>query len=120
MVIADDSTWTYRRANGQPRRFDIRDVLSGSTRTLLLSGELDVTGAVELEAAIMEYAHARTLTLDLSRLTFMGSTGLRLILLARDLCKVREMAFALIPGPSQVQHVFEVADLLERLPFQTT
>jgi anti-anti-sigma factor len=120
MAIADDATWTNPGANGQPRRFDVRDVLSGGTRTLVLAGELDITGAVELEAAVMECTDARALTLDLSRLTFMGSTGLRLILLARDLCKLREMAFALIPGPGQVQHVFEVADLLDRLPFQAT
>lgn len=120
MAIADDSTWTNRGANGQPRRFDVRDVICDGTRTLVLAGELDIAGAVELEATVMECADADALTLDLSQLTFMGSTGLRLILLARDLCKVREMAFALIPGPSQVQHVFEVADLLDRLPFQST
>jgi anti-anti-sigma factor len=79
-----------------------------------------MAAALELEAAILGRAGATGLTLDLSRLTFMGSTGLRLILLARDVCKVRGMAFALIPGPSQVQRVFEVADLVDRLPFQMT
>jgi anti-sigma B factor antagonist len=118
MTIADDSTWTHRAPNGVPRRFDVRDVASGGTHTLVLAGELDVAAGFELEEAIMSCADASGLTLDLSRLTFMGSTGLRMVLLARDLCALRGMAFALIPGPSQVQRVFEVSALVNRLPFR--
>ncbi|HEV2923853.1 MAG TPA: STAS domain-containing protein [Solirubrobacteraceae bacterium] len=91
--------------------------MSGDDHTLLLSGELDMAAEDELEAAIVSCAGAARLTLDLSQLTFMDSTGLTLVLLADDLCKAHGIAFALVPGPRQVQRVFEIAGVLERLPF---
>lgn len=120
MAIADDSTGRYTESHAQTGRFVYRDVASDGGHTLVLVGELDVAAALELEASILGYDGSAELTLDLSRLTFMGSSGLRLILLARDVCKVRGTTFALIPGPAQVQRVFEVTDLLDRLPFQAT
>ena len=45
--------------------------------TLVLSGELDVGVAEELETAIISCANAAALTLDLSQLSFMDSPGSR-------------------------------------------
>jgi anti-anti-sigma factor len=97
---------------------EVEDLVSGDSHTLLLSGELDMSVGDELETAIVSCANAASLTLDLSQLTFMDSTGLTLILLASDLCKARGIAFALVPGPRQVQRVFEIAGLLDHLPMQ--
>jgi anti-sigma B factor antagonist len=96
---------------------EVQDVVSGDDHTLVLSGELDMAAEDELETAIVSCANAARLTLDLSQLTFMDSTGLTLVLLADDLCKAHGIAFALAPGPRQVQRVFEIAGVLERLPF---
>jgi anti-sigma B factor antagonist len=96
---------------------EVHDVVSGDDHTLVLSGELDMAAEDELETAIVSCANAARLTLDLSQLTFMDSTGLTLILLADDLCKAHGIAFALVPGPRQVQRVFEIAGVVERLPF---
>jgi anti-sigma B factor antagonist len=65
-------------------------------------------------------ASAQRLTLDLSGLTFMDSTGLGLVLSAQQLCRASGAEFALVPGPTQVQSVFEVTGLLDRLPFETS
>jgi len=92
--------------------------VSGDDHTLILSGELDMAAEDELEMAIISCAKAARLTLDLSQLTFMDSTGLTLILLADDLCKVHGIAFAVVPGPRQVQRVFEIAGVLDSLPFE--
>jgi anti-anti-sigma factor len=96
---------------------EILDVVSGEDHTLLLSGELDMAAEDELETAIVSCANAARLTLDLSQLTLMDSTGLTLILLADELCKAHGIVFALVPGPAQVQRVLELAGVLDRLPF---
>lgn len=49
----------------------------------------------------------------------MDSTGLRAILLAEDLCERHDCELVVIPGPAQVQRLFEVTGLSGRLPFQT-
>jgi anti-sigma B factor antagonist len=102
-----------------PAPLEVRELTSGTERTLILAGELDLTGAGELENTLVSAAENVTrLTMDLSRLTFMDSTGLRLILFAHELCQKKGIEFALIPGPRQVQRVFQIAALHDRLPFQ--
>jgi anti-sigma B factor antagonist len=121
MAIWDGWRATRRTGNSAARLLreplEIQDVGSGDDHTLVLSGELDMAAEDELETAIVSCAEAARLTLDLSQLTFMDSTGLTLILLADDLCKAHGIAFALVPGPRQVQRVFEIAGVLDRLPF---
>ena len=60
---------------------------------------------------------AKSFTLDLSRLTFIDSTGIRAVLAARGLCAACGCEFMLIPGPTPVQRVFEVSGLIDHLPF---
>ena len=115
------ATTDEARAGGArrlPEPFAVDDLASGEDHTLVLSGELDVAVAQQLETAIISCADAAALTLDLSQLSFMDSTGLRVILLADSLCKARRIVFALVPGPRQVQRIFEMAGLLGQLPFE--
>jgi anti-anti-sigma factor len=100
--------------------FEIADVVSDEDHKLVLRGELDIWAGDELEAVIISCANAARLTIDLSGLTFMDSTGVQLLILAHDLCRVRRMPFVIIPGPPQVQLVLEVAGLIDRLPMQTS
>ena len=44
----------------------------------------------------------KTVVLDLQQLTFLDSTGLRIILAARELCWRRGQEFAVTPGSQQV------------------
>jgi anti-anti-sigma factor len=105
MAIWDGLRGTRQRGNGASRLLreplEIQDVVCGEDHTLVLSGELDMAAEDELETAIVSCANAAQLTLDLSQLTFMDSTGLTLILLADDLCKAHGIRFALVPGPKQ-------------------
>jgi anti-sigma B factor antagonist len=99
----------------------MQDVVSDGTHTLVLSGELDMATTPGVEAVIVGCAaSARRLTVDLSKLTFMDSTGLGLMLSAQQLCQASGAEFALVPGPRNVQSVFEVTGLLDQLPFETT
>ncbi len=101
--------------------FELHERAGLAQRTLVLSGELDLACAPTLDAAVERICtdQIETLTLDLSKLTFMDSTGLRAILLAEDLCERHDCKLVVIPGPAQVQRLFEVTGLLERLPFQS-
>jgi anti-anti-sigma factor len=101
-------------------QFELHDEVSGAGHTLALSGELDMASAPTLEAALERICTDATeaVALDLSRLTFMDSTGLRVMLVARDVCERHDCEFQLIPGPAQIQRLFEVTGLLEQLPFR--
>jgi anti-anti-sigma factor len=101
-------------------QFALQDLVSDRHHRLILAGELDITATATLEACLHEVcAHdTASLTIDLSQLTFMDSNGVRITLLARQLCQQHGCHFQLIAGPPQIQLLFEVTGLLNRLPFQ--
>ena len=55
--------------------------------------------------------------LDLSRLDFMDSTGIKLINLAVRIAAERTHEFFLVPGPGHIQRLFDVVGIADRLPF---
>lgn len=88
---------------------------------LALAGELDIASAPILEKAVDELdpvdASPR-LVLDLSEVTFMDSTGLRALLVARQQAGESGRDLVLRPGPRQVQRVFELSGTLDRFQFE--
>ncbi|HEX4189144.1 MAG TPA: STAS domain-containing protein [Solirubrobacteraceae bacterium] len=119
MAYSDSWTWSHRMRTGAAEPFEIQDVVSGGTHTLMLTGELDMATAPDLETVVTACAgNAGRLALDLSRLTFIDSTGLRLVLLTQQLCREAGAEFAVIPGPTLVQRVFELTGVVDRLPFR--
>ncbi len=98
----------------------MQDVVCEGQHTLVLAGELDMVSSAVLHAALERVcADATTaVVLDLSRLTFMDSTGIHAVRLTKELCAEHGCEFHLIPGPAQVQRVFEITGLLDRLPFR--
>jgi anti-sigma B factor antagonist len=86
---------------------------------ILAIGELDLSTAPILSAEIEELREAgfRHLVLDLSRLDFIDSTGLRLILDYDAEARRDGFTMALIPGPQAVQRVFELTNTRADLPF---
>ena len=92
----------------------------GDRHTLLLTGELDIATAPELEARAEQLCagHAGELVLDLSRLEFLDSAGLSAILRVRALCQEHLCEFGLTPGAQPVQRLFEITRLIDRLPFR--
>ncbi|HUR84418.1 MAG TPA: STAS domain-containing protein [Solirubrobacteraceae bacterium] len=81
-------------------------------------GELDLDGAPRLEAELMrvEATDAPSIVIDLGRLEFIDSTGIRLLLMAADRCS-DSARLSILKGPRQVHRVFEITDLVDRLPF---
>lgn len=82
-------------------------------------GELDLATRDELYAALMAAFESgtHTVVLDLSRLDFMDSSGIKLINLAIGVAAEHECEFFLVPGPRHIQRLFEVTGLIDRLPF---
>jgi anti-anti-sigma factor len=98
----------------------IEEIARGDSRTLQLSGELDLMSADLLESAMSRLASEEgggLLVLDLGDVSFMDSTGLRAVLVGIALCVEHKRELELLPGPDQVQRLFEVSGLVDELPF---
>jgi anti-anti-sigma factor len=88
----------------------------GSTREaerLLVSphGELDLTTAPELETALLEADDCRELVVDLAAVTFMDSTGLRLLLAQRERARRSGIDFVVTGVDGAVARVLEISGL---------
>ncbi len=101
-----------------PPTLQIRTEGDDDDFTVALSGELDLASAGQLDTAIAELCAdgARRILLELGELEFMDSTGLRSVLVGDELCKVSGCEM-LIGGTSrQVERLFQVSGVGERLP----
>jgi len=90
----------------------------GAVRVFAL-GSLDVATVPALESQLTELRDAgfRRLIIDLSKLGFMDSTGLRLLLKWDAEARQDGFAIDLVPGPPAVQRVFELTGTAGLLPF---
>jgi anti-anti-sigma factor len=92
---------------------DVREDPQGTVVTP--HGELDMATIGELRDALA--AVEGPLTLDLSNLRFIDTSGLRLVLELTDRARRDGRAFAVVPGVPSVQRLFEVAGVAELVPF---
>jgi anti-sigma B factor antagonist len=94
----------------------LRIETNASARTLRLIGELDMASAPQLNALLAHVAdESSDLTLDLSELTFMDSTGLHAVV---DLARALDACATLMllsPSPT-VARVLDIAGLVESIP----
>jgi anti-anti-sigma factor len=106
-----------RRSSG----LEIDERVSDGRRTLMLGGELDIASAPVLHAAVSRIcengAAGARITLDLSGLVFIDSTGMAEVILTSQLCDRDGFELSVIPGPRAVQRMFERTGLLDALPF---
>jgi anti-sigma B factor antagonist len=99
------------------KRFAIRLEESEGRVRIEFEGELDVatTASAEEELRRVERRGARLIVLDLRRLTFMDSTGLRLLVSADARARGGDYRLAIIRGPDAVHRVLELTGLDLRL-----
>ena len=102
-----------------PPPFEVKITPERSRIWVAPSGELDIAtaGAVQSELDDLHANGWRSVVLDLRGLTFMDSTGLRLVLDERRRCQEEGKGFAIVDGPDAVERVLRVsgvAELLER------
>jgi anti-sigma B factor antagonist len=97
--------------------FDVTIEERGSTAHLTLHGELDISTASRLEDDLrrIEADAPPVLILDLSRLEFMDSSGLRMLIAADTRAREAGRRLVLIKGNDMVQRVLRLTGLDERL-----
>jgi anti-anti-sigma factor len=84
---------------------------------VVLTGELDLSTIDRLEQELgrVEGAGPAVVALDLSRLTFLDSSGLRVIVSADQRARRENRRFVVVRGPDTVQRVFSITRLDEQL-----
>jgi anti-anti-sigma factor len=82
-----------------------------------LRGELDLStvGKVQDELRRVEAAAPSVVVLDLSKVTFLDSTGLRCLVTADERAREAGRRLVIVRGPEPVQRVFAITRLEERL-----
>jgi anti-sigma B factor antagonist len=85
-----------------------------------LAGEFDMSATFTIEPALeraVAETGVRALTVDLSGLTFIDSTGIGILLRLESEAKARGTKLTIVPAPADVQRVFQVAGVADALPF---
>ena len=84
---------------------------------LSVEGEVDIATAPRLLAVLNRVVPEapRSLVIDLSRVGFMDSTGLALLINAHRRLTRRRKGFAVVCPPGPLRRVFEITDMLETL-----
>ena len=97
--------------------FEVTVEERGGTVHVKLQGELDISTAGPLEDNLqrVEADGPSLLVVDLSRLDFMDSTGLRLLISADQRARAEGRRFVLVRGNDIVQRVLRLTGLDERL-----
>jgi anti-sigma B factor antagonist len=96
-----------------PEPFRCETTRDGDTVWVRPQGELDLDTAPELDqelAAVREHSNGRVV-LDLQRLTFMDSTGLRLVIRWDTAAREQGFEFAIVPGSEVVQRVIRLTGM---------
>ena len=99
---------------------EILDVMSEDRNGLVhvaLVGELDLSTVAKVQEELrrVEASSPATLVVDLSKLTFLDSTGLRCIVTADERARAEGRRIVIVRGPDAVQRVFAITRLEERL-----
>jgi anti-sigma B factor antagonist len=84
---------------------------------VVLRGELDLStvSKVQEELERIEQSAPPTVLLDLSKLSFLDSTGLRCLVTADERARQAGRRVVLVRGPTPVQRVFTITRLEDRL-----
>ena len=96
-----------------PDQFTCETGRNGEAAWVRPAGDLDLDTAHRVEAALAELRDEghRDLVLDLRDLTFMDSTGLRLVIRWHTAAQDNGFSFAVVPGPEVVQRVFRLTGM---------
>lgn len=99
--------------------FEMTERREDGATVVALSGELDFGTVAQVQQRLTELRDAgEPVVLDLDRLTFMDSTGIRLVLTACEDARARDWRFSVTRGSERVQRVLEAAQVIDRLPYR--
>src|SRR3954470_23653494 len=101
-------------------RFGFETSIQGVVALVTLRGELDLLAAADVEPELARLeceSRIDVVALDLRGLDFLDSSGLRAILVFRNLLLDYDRRLVLVRGPRAVMRVFEITRMTERLEF---
>lgn len=109
-----------RRVCGRFRWVEILEVTTEDRDGFVhvgLVGELDLSTVAKVQEELrrVEESAPATVVLDLSKLRFLDSTGLRCIVTADERAREAGRRMVIVRGPDPVQRVFSITRLEERL-----
>lgn len=96
---------------------DVHEEGSEGFAHLSLRGELDLSTVPKVEEALRRVEESRpaVIVLDLGGVTFLDSTGLRMVVTADQRARAEDRRLAVVRGPESVQRVFAITRLDEHL-----
>jgi anti-anti-sigma factor len=106
----------------EPQPLTVRTAHRQGVYVVAPYGELDLATAPEVQRELerAERSDAAEIVLDLGGLTFIDSTGIRMVLHADQRSRMDGDRLRLLPGRDQVHKVFALCGLVDRLPFVAT
>lgn len=101
-----------------PESFHCETRRDGDASSVRPIGELDLDTAAQLdqELTAVRSAGAGRIVLDMRALTFMDSTGLRLVIRWDTMAREEGFEFAIVPGPDVVHRVFRLTGMADVIP----
>ena len=94
--------------------FDIR--ISGDHARVILSGDVDLQTTSDLKTEITKISGVTALEIDASAVTYIDSSGVAVLLMARQFCAQQNIAISLPSVSAAVHRVLEIAKLDKILP----
>jgi anti-sigma B factor antagonist len=96
------------------REFEVVTRRAGDTLVVAPAGDIDMATAPRLGEALSSSGTGR-LVLDLRKVVFMDSQGIRLILEQQRRAEREGLVFEVVRGSAEVQRLLEMTGLLDRL-----
>jgi anti-anti-sigma factor len=102
-----------------PSALEIDSELHADSARLTPSGELDIATAPQLEQEVRSLLarSVRDVVIDLSRLTFIDSSALRLFIVLNERAGTEGWRLGFVRPVGQVASVFEITGAQDNLPF---
>ena len=98
--------------------FQVETRVGADGRVIALSGELDLAGVEQLTQQLREAQSVDgALTIDLSELEFIDSSGLGVLLRFHNAMVTADRSYRVIPGPPHVHRAFVLTGLDQTLQF---
>ncbi len=94
--------------------------VDGETTKAVVAGDFDMQATFIVEPALEGALNRQGLTaleVDLSRLRFVDSTGIGVLLRVEAEARERGVALTILPPPPEVHRIFELSGVAEALPF---
>ena len=99
--------------------FEVTVQREDAVATVVVSGELDLATVPRLSATVTEHSDASLLVVDLNAVTFIDSSGVRVLIEAERACGRSGSRLVVLAGDGPVRRVLDLCELDGRLAVVT-